>query len=102
MTYQDRLEWTLGHPDADRAALAARLLGRIGDLSVAPVLERVVEESNDPYLAAEALRSLLRLLGVRGCGSKLEAWARHGPLLVRRVAQGALDSARASPGGPGP
>lgn len=91
LSYRDRLVWTLGHPDADRAIVAAQLLGRIGDKSVAPALRRVVTESPDVFLAAEALQSLVTLLGPEELAPMLEVLAEEGAAPVRRVARRLLE-----------
>jgi hypothetical protein len=99
LSHQDRLVWALGHPDADRAIVAAQLLGRIGDRSVAPTLRRVVAESSDVFLAAEALRSLVTLLGAEELAPTLKALAKDGTAPVRKVARHVLEHEAGGSGG---
>lgn len=86
LTHQQRLIWTLGHPDADRAVLAARALGHEQASAAAPVLRRLVSDAQDPYLAAEALRALVAIEGRDRLDGWLSDLARSGPVLVRRAA----------------
>jgi hypothetical protein len=68
--------WTLGHPDGDRAVMAARILGVRRSSDASPALRQAVTAGRDPYLAVEALRSLIAIDGVE----PLRAWlGRHAP-----------------------
>jgi hypothetical protein len=82
--------WTLGHPDGDRAALAAQILGARGSRSALSALRRTVEEGRDPYLAVAALRSALAIAGGEELRGRLEHLAECESFMVRRVAQRAL------------
>jgi broad specificity phosphatase PhoE len=86
----DRLVWTLGHPDGDRAILAARALGRLGAHRAVPALRLVVETSADPYLAREALRSVLAIEGADTMHAWLVDLAGHAGFMVRQIAEEAL------------
>jgi HEAT repeat protein len=93
----ERLIWTLGHPDADRALLAAQVLGTLKDAAAVPALRTVVEASTDPYLAAEALQSLIAIEGVEAFRSWLERLLTEAPIAVRRVAGRALNGSGSQP-----
>jgi hypothetical protein len=82
--------WTLGHPDGGRAVTAARILGSLGCREASPALRDAVTADRDPFLAAEALRSLLAIDGVGRWRAWLEELATHALLMVRDVAQRAL------------
>lgn len=90
-TEVDRLAWALRHPDGDRALLAARSLGRRHDRSAVAALRAAVDDPSDPFVAAEALRSLVALEG----SETLRGWLHHlaatAPFLVREVATEALE-----------
>jgi hypothetical protein len=60
--------WTLGHPDGDRTVIAARIIGSLRSRDASPALRQAVTAHRDPYLAVEALRSLIAIDGVGGCG----------------------------------
>ena len=62
VSYDERLAWTLRHPDPDRAMMAARVLGVRRAYSAAPQLLGV-RDPPDPYVGAEALRSLIAIQG---------------------------------------
>jgi hypothetical protein len=90
LSFDDRLMWTLGHPDGDRAVLAAQTLGvrRVG--SALPALRKAVEEDRDPYLAVAALRSAIAIAGRAELRDWLEQLAQSESFMVREVAQRAL------------
>lgn len=94
ISVEDQLVWSLGHPDSDRALLAARRLGVLRAVGAAPALWRVVEKGRDPYLAAEALRSLVLIEGSERVRSWLEPLAETAPLLVREAAREAFGEGR--------
>jgi len=82
--------WTLGHPDGDRAVTAARILGSLRSRDASPALRAAVVADRDPFLAVEALRSLIAIDGVERLGPWLEELAAQAPFMVRAVAQRAL------------
>jgi HEAT repeats len=90
LSFDDRLVWTLGHPDGDRAVMAAQTLGarRVG--SALPALRNAVEEDRDPYLAVAALRSAIEIAGPEALRGWLERLAQSDSFMVREVAQRAL------------
>ena len=94
LSWVDSLIWTLGHPDGDRAVLAARTLGRLKARQSVPALRAVVDAGADVYLRAEALRSLLVIAGPEPLGTWLEQLSREGPLAVRDIAREALHGMR--------
>ena len=79
--------WALGHPDGDRAVLAAQTLGRRGVKSALPALQRVVDEDRDPYLAVAALRSAIAIAGREELRGWLEQLAQSESFMVREAAQ---------------
>lgn len=85
-----RLVWAMGHPDPDVAIMSTRRLAQLGDRSVVPTLREWVVQSSDPYLAAEALRSLLVLSTPAAEKELLDRLAADGPVLVRDQARQAL------------
>lgn len=91
LTYDERLIWTLGHPDGDRAVLAARILGEHQSVSAVPALRAAVERGSDPFLAAEALRSLIRIEDIDRLRGLLQEAATSDSVLVADVARKALD-----------
>lgn len=56
LSFDERLIWALGHPDGDRAMLAAQTLGRRHAHAATPALRAVAERGADPFLAARAPR----------------------------------------------
>ncbi len=72
LSSEQRLIWTLGHPDGDRAVTAAQTLGRKRAAAALPALRQVVTEERDPYLAAEVLRSLIAIAGAEHSRARLE------------------------------
>ena len=87
----DRLEWGTRHPDPDIGVIAARRLGQLGQVSELPFLRELIRRPPDPYVGAEALRSVLRLSSVDGERDLLVELAREGAAPVRRVAREALE-----------
>jgi hypothetical protein len=63
LSYDDRLVWALGHPDGDRAILAAQTLSVRLVRSVLPALRNVVDQDRDPFLNVAALRSAIAIAG---------------------------------------
>jgi hypothetical protein len=96
LSYDQQLIWALGHPDGDRAIMAARTLGIHRAREAAPRLHEVALGGADPFLAAEALRSLVAIEGVDPLRLLLTEFAEHGPLLLANVAAKVLrDASRA-------
>ncbi len=96
LSYDEQLIWALGHPDGDRAIMAAHTLGVRGSTQAAPHLRQVVEEEADPFLATEALRSLIAIEGVDPLRPFLESVAEHAGMLPAKVATEALGHGRRS------
>jgi HEAT repeats len=82
--------WALGHPDGDRAVMAAQTLGTRGVQSALPALRRVVEEDRDPYLAVAALRSAIAIAGRDELRGWLEQVAQSESFMLREEAQRSL------------
>lgn len=90
ISFDERLIWTLGHPDGDRALLAAQTLGRRHVIEAVPRLRELATSSTDPFLAAEALRSLLRLENADTLRPLLRELARNGAFMIAEIAGQAL------------
>ena len=90
LSYDDRLVWALGHPDGDRAMLAAQILGARRVRSALPALCRVVDEGRDPFLAVAAVRSAIAIAGSDELRGWLERLAHRDSFMVRAVAEQAL------------
>ncbi|HEY7261641.1 MAG TPA: HEAT repeat domain-containing protein [Trebonia sp.] len=90
LTWTNGLIWTLRHPDADRALLAARTLGRLRARESVPALRAAAETGPDVYLRAEALRSLIAIEGTELLRPWLEGLCRDAPFMVRDIAREAL------------
>ncbi|HTU85319.1 MAG TPA: HEAT repeat domain-containing protein [Solirubrobacteraceae bacterium] len=82
--------WALGHPDGDRAVLAAQSLGARRVRSAMPALRRTVDEDRDPYLAVAALRAAIAIAGREELRDWLEQLAGSESFMVREIAQQAL------------
>jgi HEAT repeat protein len=89
-TRRERLEWTLRHPDGDRAIVAARALGQSRDATALPALQRIMTQAPDPYLAAAAARAIVTIAGVGEGAELLSAVARDSSPIVRRAIEAAL------------
>ena len=89
-SYVELLLWELGHPLPDRQLLAAEILGKLRDPRACEPLRRLASESADPYLAAQALRSLLAIDGATMHRALLEELADTGAAPARAVASRAL------------
>jgi HEAT repeats len=90
LSFDDQLVWALGHPDGDRAVLAAQSLGARRVRAALPALRRVVDEDRDPYLAVAALRSAIAIAGADELRDWLEQLTHRESFMVREVAQRAL------------
>jgi HEAT repeats len=90
LSFDDRLMWALGHPDGDRAVMAAQTLGARQVRSALPALRQAVDEDRDPYLAVAALRSAIAIAGPDELRDWLEQLARSDSFMVREEAQRAL------------
>ena len=86
----ESLVWALGHPDGDRAVLAAGTLGRLKAAEAVPALRQAVETRADIFLREEALRSLLAIVGVEALRPWLEEMSCGDSFTVRLMAQEAL------------
>ena len=93
LSYNQQLMWTLGHPDGDRAITAARILGSVRARDASPALREAVIANRDPFLAAEALRSLIAIDGVQRWRAWLEQLAAQTtPFMLSAVARRALEA----------
>jgi hypothetical protein len=90
LTYEERLIWALGHPDGDRALVAAKVLGARRAECAVPALRKIVEDGQDPFLAVAALRSVIAIVGAHRVRAWLGYVARGDSFMVRAVAQDAL------------
>lgn len=89
-SFDDQLVWALGHPDGDRAVLAAQTLGVRQVRPALPTLRRAVDEDSDPYLAVAALRSAIAIAGRDELRDWLEQLAQSESFMVRDAAHRAL------------
>lgn len=89
----DGLIWTLGHPDGDRAVLAAITLGRLRARDSVPALRQAVENGADIFVRAAALRSLILIEGAGPLRRWLDELTRTAPVNVRAIARRALEAA---------
>ena len=90
ITDEQRLVWTLHHPDGDRALLAAQTLGSRRAAAALPVLQHIVDEALDPYLSAAAVSSAVQIAGVGTIADWLEKLAVGNSFMVREAAHRAL------------
>jgi hypothetical protein len=89
-TTVDHLLWATRHPDPDVAIMATRRLATEGASESVEPLRALVANPPDPYVGAEALRTLIALSDVDTERALLESLADSGPVMVRRVARSAL------------
>jgi hypothetical protein len=89
-SFDDQLVWALGHPDGDRAVMAAQTLGVRQVRAALPALQRAVDEDRDPYLAVAALRSAIAIAGREELRAWLEQLARSESFTLRDEAERAL------------
>ena len=90
LTYDEQLVWTLGHPDGDRAMLAAQTLGDRGSEMALPALCRTAEDAPDPFLAVSALESAVQIAGAERLQDWLERLAHSDSFLIQARAVGFL------------
>lgn len=89
-SFDEQLVWALGHPDGDRAVVAAQTLGVRRVRAALPALRKVVDEDRDPYLAVAALRGAIAIAGSEELRDWLENLTHRESFMVREVAQRAL------------
>jgi hypothetical protein len=94
LAWVDSLIWALGHPDGDRAVLAARTLGRLRAPESIPALRAAAEAGADVYLRAEALLSVIAISGADSLRPWLQRLSQAGPLRVREIVREALGETR--------
>jgi hypothetical protein len=91
VTYAEQLIWALGHPLPGRQMIAAQILGELVEqLAERPL--RALVDTADPYLAAQALTSLLQIAGVQPNRELLATLAASGAPPVAAVARRALQT----------
>jgi HEAT repeats len=90
LSFDDQLVWALGHPDGDRAVLAAQTLGARRARGALPALRKVVDQDRDPYLAVAALHSAIAIAGRDELRDWLEHLTHSQSFMVREVAHRAL------------
>jgi hypothetical protein len=88
-SYTHELIWALGHPLSGTQMIAAQILGDRRDPVAEEPLRRLVHH-RDPFLAAQALQSLIALRGIAQVRELLISLAATGPLAVSGVATRAL------------
>jgi hypothetical protein len=79
-SYEDKLVRALNHRLPDRQVLAARILAALRSRAAVPRLAELAVDDKDPYLAAEAARSLALIEPDHPVVRRLGA---SGPLLSR-------------------
>lgn len=89
-SFDEQLIWTLGHPDGDRAIVAAHTLAQRRTRSALPALRQLVDAGEDPFLAVAALRSAISIASREELHGWLEALVRSDSFMVRAVAREAL------------
>jgi len=93
VSYSEQLIWALGHRLPGTQMIAAQILGERRERAAETPLRNLVDDA-DPYLAAQALESLVSIVGVAGTRDLLEPLAESGAPAVRRVAWQALNAGR--------
>jgi HEAT repeat protein len=91
--FEEQLIRALRHPLPDRRLLAAQVLGQRQAHGAVPDLLRIVGDSGDPYLVAEATVALARIGDPEGL-TVAERIARDGPVVARAAARAALRNRR--------
>jgi hypothetical protein len=90
LSFDEQLIWTLGHPDGDRAMLAAQTLGANRVRAALPALKRVVDDDRDPFLSVQAMRSAIAIAGRDELRDWLERHAHSDSFMASAVARAAL------------
>jgi HEAT repeat protein len=91
--FEEQLIRARQHPLPDRRLLAAQVLGQRHAHRAVPDLLRIVGDSGDPYLVAEATVALARIGEPEGL-RVVERIARDGPVVARVAARAALRDRR--------
>jgi len=86
-TYVERLLWALDHPLAERQMIAAKVLGRRRERAAVEPLRAIALTAPDPYLAAQALESLIEIEGRETLREMLLELSSSAPAQVRKVAR---------------
>lgn len=94
---EDHLIWGIRHPDPDVAILSTRRLADHPGPATAAALRNAISSPPDPYVAAEALKSLLVVSSVDAERPLLQQLAGEGPAMLRSAAQHALGKVVADP-----
>jgi hypothetical protein len=89
-TLTRRLLWATRHPDPDVAIMATRRLAAVRATDAIPSLRSLITDPPDPYVAAEALRTLIELSGTEAEHAFLVRLAESGPALLRSLARSFL------------
>ena len=88
-SYTEQLIWALGHPLPGRQMIAAQILGQRRESAAEQPLRELVDCA-DPFLAAQALHSLVLIVGADQLRELLHRLAASGAPAVSRVASMAL------------
>jgi hypothetical protein len=88
-SYAEQLIWALGHPLPGRQMIAAQILGQRRESAAERPLRQLVD-CGDPFLAAQALHSLVLIVGADQLRALLHHLAGSGAPAVSRVATIAL------------
>lgn len=94
ITDEQRLIWTLHHPDSDRAMLAAKTLGARKMAGALAALQQIVEEAFDPFLSAQAVRAAVQIAGVEALADWLRQLTRSDSFLISKAAHQALNTSQ--------
>ena len=87
------LIWGIRHPDPDVAIISTRRLAEHCGPAVVAALRDAIAAPPDPYVAADALQSLLAVSSVEVERSLLQQLAQEGSVMLRSAAVSALESA---------
>jgi HEAT repeat protein len=93
----ERLVRALGHRLAGRRIVVAQVLGNRRAASAVPALAEVAIRDDDPFVAAEAVRALVRI-GTDNALAAARTVATWGSVVPRRAARAALGLDRSEPG----
>lgn len=86
----DRALWGLQHPDPDVAIIAAKRIGVIGDSYCLPKLRELISSPPDPFVALEALRSLISLSDATAEQPLLDELVASDSFMIRDLARSIL------------